>query len=533
MKKKLLISELNRMREMMDLPIISENKISILLFEGDGTKGLGVLGIGGKSVDNLTKAGIDASMDLSKLSDEFVKLTGKANPTMDDFLKIVSDGLGKNSDELADAEVTAFVKKNTDLYNSILKKASDEATKIVDNLMKNTKISDLFTKAGKEGNNVYNNIKIVIGTPISYRNSDYLLELVDDELKYIDDLIFNLKKEGVTPPDELVEIAQQLVGKKGDIVEFKEVSTSSPNSVNIKVSDEPTGFKGQKEFKDFSRNWTRQDVESKYDPNSRVVIKSSADETFTNLPTQFDPSQVKLGRTNTYEFFDEGQLRERTQIEVTLPNGKKTLIYSSSGANEGTTGKKAGEWFWIPGFAKNGWYIKTGESVAYTKGGNEYMTEFAKFLEKNGYNGLGQKSNNINQPSKIVTPQNVSNNRLTSLIGDTSKIDWSKITNSKNAEDYGKLIDTAIETNDYMKISRFGFEEYGIPNFRTYIMDLDLKGGDVSSDMLQGNSIYQMNRDIYDLYKEEGGPTEGFYSWLETLPKDELYDLEKYIQTKR
>jgi hypothetical protein len=526
MKKKLLISELNRMREMMDLPIISENKISILLFEGDGIKGLATLGLGGKSVDNLTKAGIDAAADLSKLSDEFTILTGKQNPTMDDFLKIVSDGLGKNSDKLTDAEITAYVKNNEKLYNSILKKASDEATRIVDELMKNMSLKKFFDNAKIP--QVYDNLKTLISVVPTKENITALEEDIGNHIAFVDELIKD------NPGNkELIELGQQLNGKQGDIVEFKEVSTSSPSSVNIKVSDEPTGFKGQKEFKDFSRNWTRQDVESKYDPNSYGVIKSSADETFANLPTQFDPSQVKLGRTNTYEFFDESQLRERTQIEVTLPNGKKALIYSSSGANEGTTGKKAGEWFWLPGFAKNGWYIKTGESVAYTKGGNEYMTEFAKFLEKNGYNGLGQKSSNLDQPSKIVTPQNVSNNRLTSIIGDTSKIDWSKVTNSKNIEDYSKLIDTAIETNNYSMISRGGFEEYGIPNFRTHIMDLDLKSGDVSSNMLQGNSIYQTNRDIYDLYKEEGGPTEGFYSWVETLPKDELYDLEKYIQTKK
>ena len=526
MKKKLLISELNRMREMMGLNLISETRLKSLITEGDGIKSLATLGLGGKSVDNLTKAGIDATADLSKLSDVFVTLTGKQNPTMDDFLKIVGNSLKKNSNELSDTEIQAFVKNNGKLYDSILKKASDEATRIVDELMKNMSLKTIFDNAKIP--QVYDNLKTLISTVPTKRNVAELEKDLDNHLAFVDELIKD------NPGNKkLIELGQQLNGKQGDIVEFKEISTSSPSSVNIKASDEPTGFKGQKDYADFSRNWIRQNVENKYDPNSYAVIKSSADETFANLPTQFDPSQVKLGRTNTYEFFDKSQLRERTQIEVTLPNGKKALIYSSSGANEETTGKKAGEWFWLPGFAKNGWYIKTGESVAYTKGGNEYMTEFAKFLEKNGYNGLGQKSSNLDQPSKIVTPQNVSNNRLTSIIGDTSKVNWELVANAKNAEDYSKLIDTAIETNNYSTISRRGFEEYGIPNFRTHIMDLDLKGGDVSSNMLQGNSIYQTNRDIYDLYKEEGGPTEGFYSWVETLPKDELYDLEKYIQAKK
>jgi hypothetical protein len=224
MEKKILISELNRMREMMGLSIISENRIKNLLVEGDGTKGLSTLGLGSKSVDNLTKAGIDAATDLSKLSDDFVTLTGKANPTMDDFLKVVGDSLKKNSDELSDAEITAFVKKNTELYDSILKKASDEATKIVDNLMKNTKISDLFTKAGKEGTDVYNSITKSVSAVPSKRNIGELSNMIDLQLKYVDDLIANLEKQGTTVPDELKELQQQLLGKKQDCLTFKGVS---------------------------------------------------------------------------------------------------------------------------------------------------------------------------------------------------------------------------------------------------------------------------------------------------------------------
>jgi len=55
-------------------------------------------------------------------------------------------------------------------------------------------------------------------------------------------------------------------------------------------------------------------------------------------------------------------------------------------------------------------------------------------------------------------------------IGDGSKIDFSKIVNAKNLNDYKKIIDDAISTGDFSKISKGGFESYGIDNFRVHLM---------------------------------------------------------------
>jgi hypothetical protein len=64
---------------------------------------------------------------------------------------------------------------------------------------------------------------------------------------------------------------------------------------------------------------------------------------------------------------------------------------------------------------------------------------------------------------------------LATKFGDTSKINWDLITNAKNISDYDVVINDAIKNNDFNKISRGGFEEYGIPNFREYLMNLFIK----------------------------------------------------------
>jgi hypothetical protein len=67
-----------------------------------------------------------------------------------------------------------------------------------------------------------------------------------------------------------------------------------------------------------------------------------------------------------------------------LEDGTDVLFYKSSGANVATTGKEAGEWFVIPGFAEDGWFFKTQETIDLTKGLNLYLTEMAEFLKQNG-----------------------------------------------------------------------------------------------------------------------------------------------------
>jgi hypothetical protein len=92
--------------------------------------------------------------------------------------------------------------------------------------------------------------------------------------------------------------------------------------------------------------------------------------------SRFDPSKVRIR--------EKSNVAGRQVIEVTLEDGTNVLFYKSSGANVATTGKEAGEWFVIPGFAEDGWFFKTKETIDLTKGLNLYLTEMAEFLKQNG-----------------------------------------------------------------------------------------------------------------------------------------------------
>jgi hypothetical protein len=98
--------------------------------------------------------------------------------------------------------------------------------------------------------------------------------------------------------------------------------------------------------------------------------------------SNFIPSKVKI--------LEKSNVSGREIINVTLEDGTPILFYKSSGANVASTGKEAGEWFVIPGFAENGWFFKTQETVNLTKGGNKYLTDMAEYLKINGIDLLGK-----------------------------------------------------------------------------------------------------------------------------------------------
>jgi hypothetical protein len=49
-------------------------------------------------------------------------------------------------------------------------------------------------------------------------------------------------------------------------------------------------------------------------------------------------------------------------------------------------------------------------------------------------------------------------------------INWVNVSFAKNLNDYNKMIATALQTGNFQSISRGGFEKYGIPNFREFLM---------------------------------------------------------------
>ena len=419
----------------------------------------------GKSIADNWDAGSKGLIELLEKNglDDITKLQGK-------IAAISGIDVSTVTKEMVDDAMAKFFKNNTDVAENILKSNAE--------FVKNT-------LAGKSFSDLLKTVDAQLGMDIDtfVRNTDITSANAGWQKSDLLDIAILFKNSGLDMnnatnkefADLLDSYAKAADALDGSSTKIKE---PTPNAVTIpkeeiskKSSSEGSGI-GDEDFKSFKSNWIKE-VNDQYDQRAFGVVTNESQRTFKNLPNEFNPSDITIGRTNTYNFIQNDEstnfkdvLRSRTQIEVTLPNGEKILMYSSSGANEGSTGKKAGEWFWLPGFAKSGWYIKTRESVNFTKGGNKYMTDFAKVLETNGYEGVK------NGTSVVKNLPKIQNGYLATKFGDTSVINWANVKNAKNISDYDVIIDNAIKTGNFNSVSRSGFENYGIPNFRKYLKDI-------------------------------------------------------------
>jgi hypothetical protein len=241
--------------------------------------------------------------------------------------------------------------------DDLIKLFGDDAVKsfetVLSKALQNSK--NFVSKAGQ------NYLKSASGAEISMETIKQATKLVSSGAKSAD------------------EIATLLPRQLADGSEFREVFK---NSFSKKVTQN-TSSGAAKVLGAFERKFLLKNCNS----SSYCDVKSILNNFYSKLGnssklTKFNPSKVKI--------LSKSNVAGREVVEVSLEDGTNVLFYKSSGQNVATTGKQAGEWFVIPGFAENGWFFKTQETINLTKGGNKYLTDFAEFLEINGLNLLGK-----------------------------------------------------------------------------------------------------------------------------------------------
>jgi len=235
MSNKLILEELFRMREIMGISLSEtiKNKInSVLLLEG-GKIVDEYIPIAPKSVDNLTKQGVDFANDLSKLSDEF---TNQGIKTFDDLTAAVA---AKNPTidpkNITDDMIKAYIKNDDKLYKSILAKAASAAAAEADILVKNVDVIALFRSDPAQ----LANTQRFLGANPSVRTIDTLIQGVDDSIVSIEKTIDDINMGNVpgvrTVPKDLDELYEQLLAKKLDLENYKN-KDATPQTVKFPKS---------------------------------------------------------------------------------------------------------------------------------------------------------------------------------------------------------------------------------------------------------------------------------------------------------
>ena len=222
--KKLLL-EINRYKQLMNIVLLTEGGKVVDEF----------LPIGAKSVDNLTKQGVDFANDLSKLSDEF---TNRGIKTFDGLTRAVAvkNGLNPNMNlsylNITDDMIKAYIKNDEKLYNSILAKAASAAAAEADKLVKNADVTAIFRSDPAQ----LVNAQRLLGASPNVRTIDTLIQGVDDSIVSIEKTIDDISMGNVpgvrTVPKDLDELYEQLLAKKLDLGNYK----------NKDVTPEPVKF---------------------------------------------------------------------------------------------------------------------------------------------------------------------------------------------------------------------------------------------------------------------------------------------------
>ena len=226
--KKIVLEELYRMKELMGVKVVTESINGKLLMES-GKAIDDLIGLGPKSVDNLKSVGLDFTNDLSKLSDEFAS---RGIKTFDDLSNVVAKSRGLDIGDLTSDMIEAYIKNDEVLYSSILKRATEAASKITDELIKSADLSKVFSKSPLQ----LNSYKTYISTAPTQRNIDVLSDGVNQSTIELDKIINDIKTGKVpgvnTVPRDLNELYEMFLSKKLDLNNFKNMG-SKPNVTKV------------------------------------------------------------------------------------------------------------------------------------------------------------------------------------------------------------------------------------------------------------------------------------------------------------
>ena len=238
--------------------------------------------------------------------------------------------------------------------DDIIKMFGDDAAKSLD---------DVFAKLYSKQGNLVNtskglSIKSASGSEIPVEDVKDIISLVGQGKLQADEVLKYFPRY-LADGTEFRSVLQQAMLKKGKPTVSQAVS------------------QGIKQLSEFEKKHLLKDCFHRGYCNTKQILSDFYRKiNNTAKLSRFDPSKVRIR--------EKSNVAGRQVIEVTLEDGTNVLFYKSSGANVATTGKEAGEWFVIPGFADDGWFFKTKETIDLTKGLNLYLTEMAEFLKQNG-----------------------------------------------------------------------------------------------------------------------------------------------------
>lgn len=423
------------------------------------------------------------------------------------FSKIINGSSINDFSEIEKKIVNNFIAESTELQNlgirSINDLLSDSGSKILIKTLKSSKneivgsmkktlnkyIADSLATTNNNINRIPELKTIMLNTPSQDGTLLNLLQKIESN-----GVEYYKPQTLVILSGEINKLKTKYKNNQGIFNYFTEVEKIIDDSIYLKQ----TNFENQIDnVVNSSDNLIPNNVSNLTNQFDGIVGKY-----YKNIDQEFRGAQLpeitqmitKLDNETRYLDFDTSKIKlvgqqiqnNRLIYEFQHQDGPTFLMYKSTGSNVDSTGKEEGTWWALPGFANvlnyinregelvprmDGWFIKDNKSLELVQGNNPFLTNMKQFLESNPNYKFNNEFNSSNKIIANTTKNLLKGKRISNRSFVDSDIDWSKVSYSKNMNDYNKLIAQAIQTGDYQYISRGGFERFGIDDFIDYLMN--------------------------------------------------------------
>ena len=461
----ILLCEINRMKEIMGLSLLSEG-IDDLVKK--------LLGVSDESAESIAKSADDVGSEFSTALKQIVGGAG----TYDDLLSYVSKQGG--SIKSVDNIVT-FVKSQPELLKKIATSSDVIMKDAAQSIIQRSSVKTLLEK------DLIENIEGIILYTVDESDAAIISKMIDDTLvilnRYsnnsdITDLIKKLKDKKSVVNNMKSEIPE---------VQVKTTTSFTPSSVassfieNLAYGNKSfvqmtdggpmSGWKIHIYGEDVSDSAYLITKLDDYLKSNNSAYKIATDNFYKSAKgtkqegkglTIYIPYDiVKNGKQK--EFFDDIESKISDYTKSGTISGDKSYnskIHYRYEYNQpfdalpegGVTNSDVGKYY----VDNQGDYMSGTGTVQPDLFGRIPTTDISQTASKEG---------------TTVTYDMLKGNRISNKSFTDDKINWNSISNAKNLEDYNKLIAQAIQTGDYQYISRGGFENFGIDNFRDYLMN--------------------------------------------------------------
>ena len=462
-----LNEEINRISELMNINLINEGIDDIIKK---------LLGVSDESTQTILKGNADELGQYSSSLKSIVGGSGKG--TISDIVSFLSkEGLGSTDDVIA-----TWIKSQPEIMSQIARSS--------DNIMKQAS-QIVFSKLPIDKIFDPKSIEIIDDLLTVSLNKNY----VDPMITAIDESLV-LLRQSQSKGYNLTDLIKQFEDRKKLIQNYKN-SINSPSTIKQIDNSDPQSYldnlsKEELEEKLGSYSWKNigynQDLMSGWkfhvfgeDVKDAVflqdVLKPIIDKYRCSAKIgginqissdAFKPGQVQYGKQGATIYIPPDVINSGRQQEM-LSDIKNAL----SGYKKG--GTISGDQSLTPSIHYR--YELLGPTP---KEGIDLST-YRNMYSPNQDGGLYKpndvedlfsiKPTNTNKVISNTTENLLKGNRISNRSFGDSDIDWSKVSNAKNMNDYNKLISQAIQTGNYQYISRGGFEKFGIDNFRDYLMN--------------------------------------------------------------